>query len=416
LCHRGKITDLICDQELVLSGPPYNPVVNLDDLSHTEFVNRAKEVITPLNPEGHPPPGVYSPTMQNLIDRLEVSRMKDSQSYASVVKDGSPRSSSSSVQSYNGSVLSEDLSESLESANMEPDAKEVTAKVQSVKSVSSLKIRSSRKRKTPPKVVVEKANKKAVSFSTLDMEKKNSQYAISTVQEKSALPRRVGSREVKITDRLGDYYTGHKKITSSALSNSALLPSSTAAASSSSKDVIDLNASIEDNSSDERDAVQDYSQEQHDDVLFPKLKVNQEPSRRHSKVSSLQDKGHTALSSKTVDETDISDASSDESVIGYELPPTNTSSTPAHLRFTAQETTYLRNGFNGALFYAHVRSVDDLLGEVYVAPPLHAAPLQVLRCYNGLELFLQSTMDHISSPLQNSLSVGLSKHAGNLCI
>jgi len=137
---RGKISDLICDQELVLSGPPYHPVINLDDLSHTEFVNRAKEVITPLNPEGHPPPGVYSPTMQNLIDRLEVSRMKDSQSYASVVKDGSPRSSSSSVQSYNGSVLSEDLSESLESANMESDAEKVTAKMQSVKSVSSLKI------------------------------------------------------------------------------------------------------------------------------------------------------------------------------------------------------------------------------------------------------------------------------------
>ena len=175
-----------------------------------------------------------------------------------------------------------------------------------------------------------------------------------------------------MADRLGDYFTGHKKITSSALSNSALLTSSTAAASSSAKDVIDLNASIEDNSSEERDAVQDYSQDQHDDVLFAKLKVNQELSRRHSKVSSLQDKGHAALSSKTVDETDISDASSDESVIGYELPPTNTSSTPAHLRFTAQETSYLRNCSNGALFYAHVRSVDDLLGEVYIAPPLHA--------------------------------------------
>jgi hypothetical protein len=339
---RGEISDLICDQELVLSGPPFHPVVNLDELSHSEFVKKASEVITPFNPEGHPPPGAYSPTMRNLIDRLEVSRNKDQQSYASVVKDGSPRSSSSSVQSYNGSVLSEDLSESLESANMEPDAKVVTAKVQSVKSVSS------RKRKTSPTLKVQKASKKIVSFSTLDMEHKFRQHAISTVQEKSVLPRRAGSRKVIATERLGDFYKGQKKISSSSLNNSASLTTSTAVASSGSKDVIDLNALIEDNSSEEKNAIQDYSQEQHDDVLSPKLKVNQEPSRRHSKVSSLQDKGHAALSSKTVDETDISDASSDESVIGYELPPTNTSSTPAHLRFTAQETSYLRNGSNGA--------------------------------------------------------------------
>ena len=49
---RGKISDLICDQEPVMSGLPFNPVVN------TEFMDRASEVITPLNPEGHPPPGV----------------------------------------------------------------------------------------------------------------------------------------------------------------------------------------------------------------------------------------------------------------------------------------------------------------------------------------------------------------------
>jgi len=55
---RGKISDLICDQGLVMSGPPFNPVVNLDELSHNEFVKKANKVITPLNPEGHPPPGV----------------------------------------------------------------------------------------------------------------------------------------------------------------------------------------------------------------------------------------------------------------------------------------------------------------------------------------------------------------------
>jgi len=31
---RGKISDLICDQEPVMSGPPFNPVVDLNALSH----------------------------------------------------------------------------------------------------------------------------------------------------------------------------------------------------------------------------------------------------------------------------------------------------------------------------------------------------------------------------------------------
>ena len=31
---RGKISELICDQELVLHGPPFNPVVDLASLSH----------------------------------------------------------------------------------------------------------------------------------------------------------------------------------------------------------------------------------------------------------------------------------------------------------------------------------------------------------------------------------------------
>ena len=62
---RGKISDLICDQELVLHGHPFNPVVDLDSLSHEQFVTRASIVITKFNPEGHPPPGVSSPTMMN---------------------------------------------------------------------------------------------------------------------------------------------------------------------------------------------------------------------------------------------------------------------------------------------------------------------------------------------------------------
>ena len=101
---RGKISELICDQELVLQGPPFNPVVDLDSLSHDQFVNRASRVITKLNPEGHPPPGVSSPTMMNLIERLEISRNEGRPSYASVLQNGSPTSSQSSVPSYRGSV------------------------------------------------------------------------------------------------------------------------------------------------------------------------------------------------------------------------------------------------------------------------------------------------------------------------
>jgi hypothetical protein len=43
--------------------------------------------------------------------------------------------------------------------------------------------------------------------------------------------------------------------------------------------------------------------------------------------------------------------------------------TPAHLRFTAQETLYIEKGYNGALFYAQVKPVDDMMGEVYITPP-----------------------------------------------
>jgi hypothetical protein len=32
----------------------------------------------------------------------------------------------------------------------------------------------------------------------------------------------------------------------------------------------------------------------------------------------------------------------------------------------------LEKGYNGALFYAHVKPVDDMMGEVYVAPPQYA--------------------------------------------
>ena len=339
-------------------------MVNLEELSHNEFVEKANEVITHWNPEGHPPPGIYSPTMKNLIDRLEVSRNEDTQSYASVVKDGSLRLSPSSVQSYNGSVLSADLSESIEENDtnaVECNDKATAATVQAV--------RGAPKRKSPSKVASQKLHKKMkVSFAALDLE--NRQHAISTVQETSAAPRRVGSRKVISTERLGDFYTGNKRITSLAVNKLVSSTASAALSSSSSTGVIDFDASINDNSSDEMNVVQDYNP-QHDDVLFPQPTVNREPSRRHSKVASLQDKNHTALTSKAVDETDISDASSGDSAICYALPTTGSSSTPAHLRFTTQETSYLHKGSSEALFYARVKSVDTMLGEVYVAPPPH---------------------------------------------
>ena len=87
-----------------MSGPPFNPVVDLVNLSHYQFVNRASRVITKLNPEGHPPPGVSSPTMMNLIECLEISRNEGRPSYTSVLQNGPPTSSQSSVPSYRGSV------------------------------------------------------------------------------------------------------------------------------------------------------------------------------------------------------------------------------------------------------------------------------------------------------------------------
>lgn len=196
---------------------------------------------------------------------------------------------------------------------------------------------------------------------------------------------------------------GKKRITSTALNKRAASATSTAIASSAgSKDEIDFDSSIDDNSSDEKEDVHDYSHEQQDVVLFSKLTVNKEPPRRHNKVASLQDKDRTALTSKATDETDISDASSDNSVINFELPTTGSSSTPAHLRFTAQETFYLEKGNNGALFYSQVKPVGDMMGEVYIAPPQSAGRVQL--SYGPWK------------PLRNSPSVDRSRHVGNFYI
>jgi hypothetical protein len=99
---RQKMAELMEDQEPVLKGPPFNPVIDLSALPHDEFVSRARQVITSGNPEGHPP-GLSSPTMKSLIDGLEVTK----ETYASVTNPMQNRSSPSE-SSYNGSVLTED--------------------------------------------------------------------------------------------------------------------------------------------------------------------------------------------------------------------------------------------------------------------------------------------------------------------
>ena len=93
-----------------------------------------------------------------------------------MVKDGSLRSSPSSVPSYRGSVLSDDLSESIEESDK--DNKTMDAAVQAVGGAP--------KRKTPSKVEPKLNKKMKVSFAALDLE--NRQHAISTVQESSAAP------------------------------------------------------------------------------------------------------------------------------------------------------------------------------------------------------------------------------------
>ena len=84
LAIRRVMSDLISDQEPVLS-PPFNEVIDLDSLDEEEFVAHASKVMTEENPEGHPPPGAYAPTMKSLIERLDQASSKERTSYASVV-------------------------------------------------------------------------------------------------------------------------------------------------------------------------------------------------------------------------------------------------------------------------------------------------------------------------------------------
>ena len=169
---RQKMADLLEDQEPVMKGPPFNPVIDLSSLSHDEFVNHARQVITTGNPQGHPP-GMSSPTMQSLIDGLQVTR----ESYASVTKKSSP-----SESSYNGSVLTEDR-----------------------ESVTSIQVKT-------PKIATKVVKTTRVKFAPLELtankKSKANQHAVATVQDKlTEQSQSLGARPVKVTERLGDYAT-----------------------------------------------------------------------------------------------------------------------------------------------------------------------------------------------------------------
>ena len=44
---RQQMAHLLEDQEPVMKGPPFNPIIDLTKLSHENLINRAKAVITP---------------------------------------------------------------------------------------------------------------------------------------------------------------------------------------------------------------------------------------------------------------------------------------------------------------------------------------------------------------------------------
>ena len=97
------MADLLEDQEPVMKGPPFNQVIDLTKLPNEKLIMRAQSVLTQWDPHGHPPANVSSPTMQSLIDGLEVTR----ESYAAIA-DPMRNESPPSDSSYNGSLLSDD--------------------------------------------------------------------------------------------------------------------------------------------------------------------------------------------------------------------------------------------------------------------------------------------------------------------
>ena len=345
-------------------------------------------MITTGNPQGHPP-GMSSPTMQSLIDGLEVTR----ESYASVTNPMREKSSPSE-SSYNGSVLTEDR----ESLNND-----------TFTSVRSIPI-------TTAKLATKAEKTTRVTFAPLELttnkvgKPRRNQHAVATLQDKSKAPRSLGARLVKVTERLGDFATGTKQITSSAidLRSSSRVPVSSSGPPSA---TINLNRTIDDNSSGSDSSVIVLSQHNNkgdeDETEFPLItKVNQKQTGRHKEVASLNHHSYAALHQRSAEETDISDSSSDDDADNgiFRTTSSSGSSTPAHLVFTKEETRYLQKGYDGQSFYKLVNPVDDMLGEEYTAPPLHSTSLltSTALLQHHQHLSPMADGDHLLSPAERA--------------
>ena len=143
---RQQMAALLEDQEPVLHGPPFNQIIDLTKLSHENLIKRAKEVITPWNPAGHPPTSVSSPTMQSLIDGLEVTRESYS-AIANPMRAKSPPSESS----YNGSILSEDKASVKNDTHLTAFLPKAKAKMTVKKTTKALKVKFASLELTPVK-------------------------------------------------------------------------------------------------------------------------------------------------------------------------------------------------------------------------------------------------------------------------
>jgi hypothetical protein len=182
-------------------------------------------------------------------------------------------------------------------------------------------------------------------------------------------------------DRFGHYITGTKHIASSAV---GLRSSKIMSLPSSSKPTVTINldTQIDDNSSSGDSSVIVFSPQdnkgEETDTDFPfVVKVNRGQTGRHKEVASLNKHSHANFHQRSAEETDISDSSSDDDADNgiFRATSSSGSSTPAHLIFTKDETRYLRTGYEGQSFYDLVNNVDDMLGEEYIAPPLHHTSL-----------------------------------------
>ena len=136
------------------------------------------------------------------------------------------------------------------------------------------------------------------------------------MQNNSRAPRSLGARPVKVTERLGDYATGTKQITSSAIDLRSF-QQATVASSIPPTSTINLDREIEDNSSGSDSSVIVFSPQnnkgEENDPDFPLvIKVNRGKTGRHTAVASLNLQSHANFHQRSAEETDISDSSSDD--------------------------------------------------------------------------------------------------------